>query len=86
MLTTGGAGVRAGLAWLHCMSRGQGSRLLATPLTLHRPSQKLLHMPRHVHGVIEVKVAVSVQHGVSPVKGSRDHSRLVKATKSTQRR
>lgn len=57
-------GVVAGL-------KGKGSGLLAAPLALYRPPEELLHMPCHIHGVVQVKVSVSVQHRVSPVTGHR---------------
>lgn len=49
-------------------SEGQGSGLLAAPLALHGPPQELLHVPRHVHGVVQVKLSVRVQHGVTPAE------------------
>lgn len=49
-------------------SEGQGSGLLAAPLALHGPPQELLHVPRHVHGVVQVELAVRVQHGVTPAE------------------
>lgn len=49
-------------------SEGQGSGLLAAPLALHGPPQELLHVPRHVHGVVQVELAVGVQHGVAPAE------------------
>ena len=48
-----------------------GSGLLATPLALYRPPEELLYMPRHVHGVVQVEVSISVQHRVTPVTGHR---------------
>lgn len=42
----------AGLIWFCCELNGQRSRLLATPLALYRPPEKLFYMPRYVHGVI----------------------------------
>lgn len=43
-----------------------GSRLLTAPLVGHGPAKQLLYMAGHVHRVIEVKVSISIQHGVTP--------------------
>lgn len=46
------------------------SRLgMGDPLTVHRAPQQLLHMPCHVHGVIQVEVSLGVQHGVGAAGG-----------------
>ncbi|TNN52792.1 hypothetical protein EYF80_037025 [Liparis tanakae] len=47
-------------------SKGQGSGLLAAPLALHGPPQELLHVPRHVHGVVQ---ASPHHYGRSPYRG-----------------
>lgn len=47
-------------------SEGQRSGLLAAPLALHGPPEELLHVSRHVHGVVQVEFLVRVQHGVAP--------------------
>lgn len=64
---------RAGSFGVVAGSEGQGSGLLAAPLALHGPPQELLHVPRHVHGVVQVELSVRVQHGVTPAEagGSR---------------
>lgn len=56
-----------GFVWCCRGSNGQGSGLLAAPLALYRPAEELLDVPRHVHGVVQVKVSVRVQHWVTPV-------------------
>lgn len=48
---------------------GSGSGLLAPPLALHGPPEELLHVPGHVHGVVQVEVSVCVQDGVAPATG-----------------
>lgn len=46
------------------------SRLgMGDPLTVHGAPQQLLHVPRHVHGVIQVEVTLRVQHGVGAAGG-----------------
>lgn len=50
---------RGGAGWVR-------SRLLAAPMALHGPSQQLLHVPRHVHGVVQVEVSLRIQHGFAP--------------------
>ena len=54
--------------------QGQRSGLRAAPLAVHGPPQKLLHVPRHVHGVVQVELSLAVQHGVTP-KGAGQHNR-----------
>lgn len=49
--------------------RGQGSGLLAAPLALYGPPEELLHVPGHVHGVVQVEVSVCIQDGVAPATG-----------------
>lgn len=52
--------------------RGQGqgpgaclSRLgMGNPLTVHGAPQQLLHVPRHIHRVFQVKITLGVQHRV----------------------
>lgn len=58
-------------AWCCHGLKGQGSGLLAAPLTLYGPPEELLHMPGHVHGVVQVEVSIRVQHTVVPVRGHR---------------
>lgn len=43
---------RQGLFWCCHRLKGQGSGLLAAPLALYGPPEELLHVPRHVHGVV----------------------------------
>lgn len=46
------------------------SRLgMGNPLTVHGAPQQLLHMLGHVHGVVQVKVAFGVQHGLGAAGG-----------------
>lgn len=47
------------------------SGLLAAPLAGHGPPEQLLHVPRHVHRVLQVEVSVCVQHGVVPGRRTR---------------
>lgn len=56
---------RQGSFGVVALQKSRGSGLLAAPLALYGPPQKLLHMSRHVHGVIEVKVSVRIQHRVT---------------------
>lgn len=60
-----------GFVWCCHGLKGQGSGLLAAPLTLHGPPEELLYMPGHVHGVVQVEVSIRVQHTVVPVTGHR---------------
>lgn len=46
--------------------RVSGLGLLAVPLVGHRPAEQLLHMTSHIHGVLEIKVPIGIQHAVSP--------------------
>lgn len=39
------------------------------PLTVHGASQQLLHVPRHVHGILQVKVTFRFQDGIGAVGG-----------------
>lgn len=49
--------------------RGCRSRLgMGNPLTVHGAPQQLLHMLGHVHGVVQVKVAFGVQHGLGVLR------------------
>lgn len=56
------------------VQKGQGSGLLAAPVALDRPPEELLHMPRHVHGVVQVEISVRIQHGVTSATGHREES------------
>lgn len=44
---------------------------MAAPLALYGPPEELLYVPRHVHGVVQVEVALRVQHRVTPATGHR---------------
>lgn len=63
-----GVGERGWLVWCRRRFRGSRSGLLAAPLALHGPPQELLHVPRHVHGVVQVELTFRVQHGVTPAE------------------
>lgn len=66
-----------GFVWCCHGLKGQGSGLLAAPLALRGPPEELLYMPCHIHGVVQVKLSVRVQHRVTPVTGHRvepDHT------------
>lgn len=58
-------------------ARGKGagaclSRLgVGDPLTVHGAPQQLLHVPRHIHRVFQVKIALGVQHRVGAAGGRR---------------
>lgn len=39
------------------------------PLTVHGAPQQLLHVPRHVHGILQVKVTFRFQDGIGAVGG-----------------
>lgn len=60
-----------GDVWCCRRAKGQRSGLLVAPLALYRPPQELLHVPRHVHGVVQVEVSVCVQHRVAPADTQR---------------
>lgn len=50
-----------------CLSRlGMGD-----PLTVHGAPQQLLHVPRHIHCVFQVKITLGVQYRVRAVGGRR---------------
>lgn len=50
-----------------CLSRlGVGD-----PLTVHGATQELLHVPRHIHRVFQVKITLGVQYRVRAVGGRR---------------
>lgn len=69
--------LRGGFVWCCHGLKGQGSGLLAAPLALCGPPEELLYMPCHIHGVVQVKLSVRVQHRVTPVTGHRvepDHT------------
>lgn len=68
---------RRGLFGVVTGLKGKGSGLLTAPLALYRPPEELLYMPCHIHGVVQVKLSVSIQHRVTPVTRHRvepDHT------------
>lgn len=58
-----GAGAEGGGLGAHPSRLGMGD-----PLSVHRAPQQLLHVPRHVDAVIQVKVTLGVHHGVGVLR------------------